>query len=155
MRVLKTALVALGLVVGVLAGVGAAAQQKESQPLQPLMGKNFQVVASILTDLVEGRYDSLRAQAGLMVRHATDLAASVPAGLNAAERAMFLAYATNLRLAASQLVTVSERLARQDQPPGAPGNLSVDYLRSAAAQHFGNVVTACALCHSQFWPRLL
>ncbi|MFI5399647.1 MAG: hypothetical protein ACHQZQ_01170 [SAR324 cluster bacterium] len=155
MRALKTSLVALGLVCGLLTGAGVTAQEKESNPLQLLMGRNFDIVARMLSDLVQGRYDSLQMQAELMVRHATDLAAAAPDGHGAAERAVFLAYATNLRLAASQLLTVSERLAKQGQQPGTPGNLSVDYLRSAAAQHFGNVVTACALCHSQFRPQLL
>jgi hypothetical protein len=154
MGTLKTGLVALGLA-GLLTGAGASAQDKDTRPLQPLMGGNFQIVARALTDLVEGRYESLPRQAELMVRHAADLAASPPAGLAAADRAVFLAYATNLRLAAFQLVTVAERLAKADQPRSAPGNLSVDYLRSSAAQHFGNVVTACALCHSQFLPRPL
>ena len=115
------------------------------------MGSNFQIVARVLSDLVGGRYEALPAQAQIMVQHAGELAASPPASLqNAAERAVFLAYATNLRIAATQLLATSERLAKRDQARTAPGDLSVDYLRSAAAQHFGAVVTACALCHSQF-----
>ncbi len=151
MGTLTKGLIALGLVVGLLAGAGALAQEKSTKPMQMLMGGNFQMVARILSDLVDGRYESLPSQAEIVVRHATELAAAPPPSLQgAAERAVFLAYATNLRLAASQLLIVSKRLATRDQQRGTPGDLSVDYLRSAAAQHFGSVVTACALCHTQF-----
>ena len=155
MGALKSGLIALGLVAGLVGGAGVPAQQNESQPLKSQMGTNYQVVANILADLVAGRYEALQSQAELMVRHAADLSAAVPPGLDAAGRAVFLAYATNLRLAATQVATIAERLAKQDGRPTAPGDLSVDYLRSAAAQHFGNLVTACALCHSQFHPQML
>lgn len=150
------ALLALGLVAGLVTGAGALAEQKDIKPLQGLMGGNFQIVARILSDLVEGRYDSLPAQAELLVRHAAELDAAPPPGLpGASQRETFLAYSTNFKLAAAQLLTVSETLAKPDPQRSNPGSPSVDALRASAAHHFGNVVTACALCHIQFPARLL
>jgi hypothetical protein len=155
MNTRKWGFVALGIAGGLLAGTVVFAEERAVKPAESLMGGNFQIVARVLSDLVDARYESLPAQARIMVQHATELAAAPPAGpQSSAERSVFLAYATNLRIAASQLLATSERLAKQDRR-SAPGDLSVDYLRSAAAQHFGNVVTACALCHSQFRQRAL
>ena len=146
----------LGIVVGLLIGTVVHGEDRAATPMQSLMGGNFQIVARVLSDLVNARYESLPAEVQLMIQHATELAEAPPAGpQSSAERSVFLAYATNLRIAATQLLAASERLAKWNQQPSAPRDLSLDYLRSVAAQHFGNVVTACALCHSQFQRRPL
>jgi hypothetical protein len=149
-------LVVLGMVAGLLVATAVRARDSETKPMDMLMGGNFQIIARVLSDLVDARYASLPGQAQLMVQHAAALSASPPVTLqNTAERAVFQAYATNLRLAATQFLAVSERLAKRDKTPNAAGDLSLDYLRSSAAQQFGNIVTACALCHSQFKQQAL
>jgi len=156
MGTLMRALLAFGLVTGLLVGAGVLAQQNDIKPLQGLMGGNFQIVTQILSNLVAGRYESLPAQAELLVRHAADLDGAPPPGMpGASQRELFLAYVTNFKLAADQLLSVSEILANPDSQRGKMGSQSVDALRASAAQYFGNVVTACALCHTQFPARLI
>ena len=150
MRTLTKCRIAIACIAALLTGATVFGQEKSGRSLELLMGGNFQIIARILSDLVEGRYESIPPQADLMIRHASELAASPPANLQgAAERAVFVSYAMNLKLAATQLGAVSRRLAKRTPQRADNGDFSLEYLQSSAAQQFGNVVSACTICHSQ------
>lgn len=146
-------IVVLALAMAWIAGMAQAADES-STDLKKVMGDNFLRVALMLHDLIAARYETIPHDAELIVDHAKLLIASPPRDLKTPEeRSMFLIYATSLKSAASNLLMVSKELADRDKQQGTPGNLSVDYLRVAAAQHYGIMVTNCVLCHNQFRRR--
>jgi hypothetical protein len=155
----KTSTWIVGLMGAVLVLAGSASAQNASPAVAApthLMKANAELMGRILSDLVAARYNRVPADAEILMQHAVQLAEAPPADLqNAAERAAFLAYATNLKLAAWQLTTATTELLRRERRQGSASDLNVDYLRSAAAEHFGNVVTTCAQCHSRFKPGVL
>jgi hypothetical protein len=148
--------VVLGLVALSLAGTPVLAQDSSKLPIKQLMSENFARVGKILTDLIAARYTETPKEADLIVQHANQLIASPPPSIKSDDdRAVFLTFATNLRLAATNLKDVTQVLASRDKEAAGSGELKVDYLRVAAASHYGNMVTACVLCHNQFRRRSL
>ena len=122
----------------------------ETRAMKQLMGENFQNIHKILNDLIISNYAPVPEAVGVIRSHAEGLTRQPPLAIKVGEeRLLFVSYATNLRVAASHLITVTEELIRHDRQGGA-GELKVDYLRVVAAQHFGTVVTSCVLCHNQF-----
>jgi hypothetical protein len=136
-----------------LTGAAAAADD----PIKTLMGENFARVGVILNELIGARYESLPQQAELIKNHAVQLIEKPPASVSSKpDLDMFVTYANFLKRSASSLEAVTAELLKRSQASTQPsGELSVDYLRVAAAEHFGNVVTACVLCHNQFRRRSL
>jgi len=123
----------------------------DARSIKQVMGENFQNVHKILNDLITSNYVTLPKDVAAIHNHAEALAKRPPAGISSREeRDLFVSYATNLRVAASHLITVSEELIRRDEKPAAPGALKIDYLRVVAAEHYGAMITSCALCHNQF-----
>lgn len=144
-------LVAWAVVMMSITGVAAA----EDVPIKQLMGENFNHVALILNQLIAARYDALPQEADTIRKHAVQLIEKPPASLTTKDQGKFLTFATFLMNSASSLQEVTTQLAKRDKERAKPGELSVDYLRVAAAEHFGNVITACVLCHNQFRRRTL
>jgi len=139
---------------GVLATLwlaGAAAAADDTQ-LKMLMGDNFGRAGSILTDLIAARYQALPQKAEAIRQHAVQLIEKPPSFITGKEgREQFTTFATFLKNSAQSLEEVTTQLAKRDQEHAkTSGELSVDYLRVAAAEHFGNMITACVLCHNQF-----
>jgi hypothetical protein len=151
MSIFSRGVVLLLLAVGTVAGTATSAEDASGRSMRQLMGANFQAVARILSDLVDARYDAIPQQATIMMQHADQLIAAPPTSLRtSADRAVFLAYANNLRQAASGLLAVSENLAKRDPLRILPGDLGLDYWRTAAARDLGDIVTSCAVCHGLF-----
>jgi hypothetical protein len=156
MRKRSAIIAALILAMAWGAGMGLAANEPSPGDLKKVMGDNFQRVALILNNLISARYNSIPHDAELIVEHATFLMKSPPREIKTPEeRSMFLTYATSLKTSASNLLVVTTELANRDKQRNTPGQLSVDYLRVAAASHYGIMVTNCVLCHNQFRRRQL
>jgi hypothetical protein len=134
-----------------VAGFAVAATEPNATDLKKVMGDNFQRVAMILNNLIAARYESIPHEAELIVEHASLLIKSPPREVKTQEeRSMFLTYASSLKTSAMNLLEVTKELAKRDKQQNTPGQLSVDYLRVAAASHYGIMVTNCVLCHNQF-----
>lgn len=156
MRMRSGKMAALVLAISWVAGIALAATEPSSPDLKKVMGDNFHRVAQILNNLIAARYDTIPHDAELIVEHATLLMKSPPREIKTQEeRSMFLTYATSLKMSATNLVEVTTELAKRDKQQHTPGQLSVDYLRVAAASHYGIMVTNCVLCHNQFRRRQL
>lgn len=124
--------------------------------LKSLMGENFQNLHIILNDLITSQYQTLIKDAGIIENHADKLAATTPSSaVTEQQRELFAAYANLLKMRTRHLIDVAQALQERDQTKQTPGVMNVDYLRVVIAEHFGQMITTCVLCHNQFRRRVL
>ena len=122
--------------------------------IKALMGGNFQNLHVILNNLILSDYSTLVHDAGVIEQHANLLMKSTPTTvLTEQQRELFTAYANMLRVHTRHLVEVGNALVERDQAKKTPGQMNVDYLRVVVAEHFGQMITTCVLCHNQFRRR--
>jgi hypothetical protein len=111
--ILRSALAGLAVV---LAGAALALAAGDARSIKQVMGENFQNVHKILNDLITSNYTTLSADVGVIRTHAEGLVKRPPAAIpTREERELFVSYATNLRVAASNLITVTDELVRRDK----------------------------------------
>ena len=119
--------------------------------IKMLMGENFQNLHIILNDLILSNYQTLAQDATIIESHANQLLTKTPATvLTTQQKEMFTAYANMLRMRTQHLIVVGNALLARDQAQTIRGELNVDYLRVVVAEHFGQMITTCVLCHNQF-----
>lgn len=145
------ALVGLGLMV---APMGATAEAPGN--IRDLMGENFQNLHVILGELITAQYGDVPNKVGVIRHHAEWLGQNIPDDIRSeADRDLFKTYANTLRIRAENMITVAEELNRRDQRATQEGELRIDYLRATVAEHFGQIITTCVLCHNQFRRRVV
>lgn len=126
-----------------------------SNDIKILMGENFQNLSKILQALITARYETLSKDVGSIEHHAKSLMDNPPDFIkDGQERNLFNTYANTLKIRSGHLRAVVEELVRRDAKPTAIGTLNIDYLRGVAAEHYGQMVTSCVLCHNQFRRRI-
>ena len=122
-----------------------------AEEIRKMMGENFQNVQLILSELITANYQSLPQQIGLIRDHAIDISKKIPPDVTSEMgRKLFTTYAFTLENKSNNMITVLNELIKHDQATANAGQLNIDYLRVVAAQHFGEIVTTCVLCHNQF-----
>lgn len=123
----------------------AAAQTRTSQEFRQTMGQNFSLVSTVLGKLIASNYDGLPEDVGVIREHAQYLLDNVPSMVKGKEsHELFVTYAQTLKVRTTNMITVAKELEKQ----GASDK--VNYLRPVLAEHFGQVITTCVLCHNQF-----
>jgi len=121
------------------------------QDIKTLMGENFQNLHIILNDLIIANYETLAKDAAVIEEHANMLMTITPATvLTSQQKELYSAYANMLRMRTRHLIEVGNALMLRDQASKISGELNVDYLRVVVAEHFGQMITTCVLCHNQF-----
>ena len=124
--------------------------------IKNLMGDNFVRVQNILYYLITSHYSEVVNEARQVEAHAQELLTGKVAGQSVKTPSdQFMLYAGRLKASASNLAVVSAEMAMHDQASATTGMLSVDYLRTVAAEHYGDMITACVLCHNQFRRKMV
>ncbi|MDH5750987.1 MAG: hypothetical protein OEZ59_01040 [Deltaproteobacteria bacterium] len=127
-----------------------------SKDIKSLMGENFQNLHVILYNLISANYKELPGDAAIIEDHAIKLLQNLPESANTKDlQERFVTYANMLRMSSHHLNTVGSELVKRDQKQSEKGKLNIDYLRVVAAEHFGQMITTCVLCHNQFRRRAL
>lgn len=129
----------------------AWAQTKSGTNLKSIMGENFQNIQLILQNLITSNYNNVPKEIKIIHKHAVDLGKTQPDFIKSDfSKRMFTNYAYRMESQAGNMLTVLEELIKRDQAKTKSGALNIDYLRVVAAQHFGEIITSCVLCHNQF-----
>ena len=150
-RTLRTSALLGALLVFLISSGNAAGKD-----IKAMMGENFNNLNKILVDLITGHYESIPAELKVIENHADLLLDNIPASIKSVkEKTLFNTYATSLKRYAGHTIVVAEELLRRDKNSAAKGELNVDYLRAVVAEHYGQVVTTCVLCHNQFRRKVM
>ena len=146
-------LVLLGTMVILLGPItlSAGSDSADNTAIKNLMGENFVRMQNLLYYLITSHYKDVANEAGKIENHAvTLLKGEFGANVFKVPTQQFTLFAGRLKSASKNLAVVAAELAQHDQATGINGRLSMDYLRSVAAEHYGEMVTSCVLCHNQF-----
>ena len=137
---------------GMLAtSVVLSSSSASGQDVKRIMGENFASAQKILVNLVTSNYATIPADVGIIRDHVSKLLQSPPSVVkNQEDKVMFNVYGNAVKNAATNLADVSTEIIRRDNEQKGQGELKVDYMRVAAAEYYGIMVSGCVQCHNQF-----
>ena len=149
-------LVTVGLIVSIAGPLALGSGGDTKSQITELMGENFVQVQIILADLMRSNYKDIPQRTAVIREHALELEKKPPPFV--VERGgedLFLSYANHLKVSSSNLIQVLETLNKHSLQKDPNMELPVDYLRVVAAEHFGQMITRCVLCHNQFRRKVI